>query len=75
MNKKRRAQICTIINAISEVQGDLGDVYTEEESCRDNIPENLQNTDKYDDMCDIVDVLENAVNSLSEAIDYLENVI
>ena len=75
MNKKRRAQICSIINAISEVQGDLEDVYTEEESCRDNIPENLQNTEKYDDMCDIVDSLENAINILSEAIDYLENAV
>lgn len=53
----------TIVNLIELIQY----VYSEEEMCKDNIPENLQSGDKYENS-------ENACENLDTAIVILEDI-
>lgn len=47
------------------------DAKYEEESCLTNLPENLENSDRYESMEKAVDNLEDALGSIIEAKDYL----
>ncbi len=54
---------------------DLEDVQAEEEDSRDNTPENLQGTDRYviceeacDSIAEAVESLEDAINAIDQAV-------
>lgn len=72
MNKQRRTSIRRAESyldlAVSLVQGAL----YEEQDALDNMPENLQTSERYEAMEDAVDNLEDALSSLREAKDYLD---
>ncbi len=68
MNQKRRAIIRKIIDALEQQKNDIEEMRDEESEARDNLPENLQGTEKYE-------AIELAVDQLSEAIDNLDDVI
>lgn len=51
------------------------DVKYDEENCLNNMPENLENTDKYINMEKAIDYLEDAIESIKEARDYVSNAI
>lgn len=44
----------------------------EEQDCLDNMPENLEYSDRYEKMENAVDKLEDAISSIEEARDALE---
>lgn len=76
MNAARRKKLEKVIDQISELQEDLQSLLEEEEEYRDNIPENLQESDRYykaDEACDrlgeAVYELENAAGDIREAIE------
>lgn len=55
MNKIRRKNLQTIIDRLEDIKADLEEITYEEEEYRDNIPENLQSSEKYeraDEACD-----------------------
>lgn len=73
MNKERRKNIQGIADQLEELKGNLELLQEEEEEYRDNIPENLQGSERYeraDEACDAlsesVDGLEDIISSLSE---------
>ena len=78
MNKLRRQQLLSIINDLRSVQ-DSGDLYScineldnikyDEQYYYDNIPENLQNSQRADDSAQAIDNLEDALNLLNQAYD------
>ena len=68
MNKIRRKSLQSIIDQLEELKGSLEDLQAEEEAYRDNIPENMQESERYEKA-------DEACNSLSEAVDNLEEVI
>lgn len=68
MNKSRRNSIRHIAFQLEELKDDLADIQTEEEEYRDNIPENLQGSKRYEKA-------EEACDTLSEAADNLEDII
>ena len=74
MNKARRASLNAILNAIIEQKDALEIVCDEEETARDNMPESLQGTERYDNMSDAVDAMYDAIDSLDEAIEELEGI-
>jgi hypothetical protein len=55
----RRSEISRIITR-------LGDVLLAEECYRDNIPENLQGSVRYDDACTAIDTLEEVIGLLGD---------
>ena len=47
MNKIRRKNLQAIIDRLEELKGSLEDLQAEEEEYRDNIPENMQESERY----------------------------
>jgi molecular chaperone GrpE (heat shock protein) len=72
MNKTRRAAIAKLQDKLAEIQEELQAILEEEEEYRDNIPENLQGSERYEKAEAACDNLSYSVDSLAEALDYLE---
>lgn len=68
MNKARRAELNRIINALTDLKYDIECVKDEEDEAKENLPESLQSSDRYEQM-------ENAVNSMDNAYSYIEDAI
>lgn len=68
MNKERRKNIQGIADQLEELKGNLELIQEEEEEYRDNIPENLQGSERYEKA-------EEACDALSEAVDNLDDII
>lgn len=76
MNAIRRKQLKKVIEQIESIVGDFECIQNEEEDCFDNIPENLQGTERYekaglvcDYLYDAYENLENAICNIQEAIE------
>ena len=67
MNKQRRSTIKTAMLHIEKAVELIQDVKYEEQDALDNMPENLQNSERYEAM-------ENAIDSLEDALDGIEDV-
>lgn len=68
MNKIRRKNLQSIIDQLEELKSSLEGLQAEEEEYRDNIPENMQGSER----CEKAD---EASGNLSGAVDNLEEVI
>lgn len=87
MNKQRRARLESLIDKLTEIRDSFIDIMDEIESIKDeeqeamdNMPESLQETDRYYDMESNVDDLDNASGCdydslLDELESYLQDVI
>lgn len=75
MNKIRRAEIREIIEKLEELKGMIEDIQYDEEEYRDNIPENLQGSERYEKADEACDNLSDAVDNLDEAISNMESAI
>ena len=69
MNKIRRKNLQTIIDRLEDIKADLEEITYEEEEYRDNIPENLQSSEKYERADEACDNLNDAAYTLNEVID------
>lgn len=75
MNKARRKKLQEIHNTISEAKECLEILYNDEETYRDNIPENLQNSERYEKAKNATNNIESAISSLTKTILYIEKVL
>lgn len=75
MNKQRREIIRRAINLLESAHSLLQDALYEERDAMENIPENLQSSDRYEEMEQSVDFLEDAVSSVDEAKRLSENAL
>lgn len=89
MNNVRRKEIREIMEQLYEVEAKLIDAYDwiiqmneQEEEYRDNIPENLQGSERYEaseeasnNMECAYDALDGLSDSIMDAINYLEEAI
>lgn len=73
MNKSRRARLNAIINALTELKSDLDTVFDEEDTAMSNMPESMQESDRYCAMEEACDNMSDALDALDEAIDSLES--
>ena len=71
MNRIRRKALAEIQAKIEELQNDLQVLLEEEEEYRDNMPENLQGSERYEKADTACDNISSAVDSLQECIDYI----
>lgn len=75
MNKVRRANIKETVDLIERVKSMLESILDEEQEYYDNIPENLQTSQRAEDSEDAISNLEDAISNLEEAIGNLEEVV
>jgi len=71
MNKARRKQLQALLDRFEELQAELEGLQTEEEESRDNIPENLWGSERYEKAEETCSYLEDAVGSLEEMVESL----
>lgn len=71
MNKVRRARVDEVIERLQELQSEIEDILREEYEYRDNIPENMQQSEKYETADSNCNCLQNACDSIDECIDQL----
>ena len=73
MNKARRKALDEVISKIEEAKEPLENLQAEEEEYRDNMPENLQGSERYEAADAAVDNMSSAVDALDEAISNIES--
>ena len=72
MNDKRRKNIRQAIEYLNKASLIIDQAHDEESDALDNIPENLQDTDRYSAIEDAVDCLGDAGEAINDAIEKLE---
>lgn len=66
MNKLRRKALQDVFDKLSDLQEELTSIKDEEDESRDNMPESLQGSERYEQS-------ETASYSIDEAIEYLSS--
>lgn len=75
MNKHRRDVARSIRNTLINALETAHNLMDEEQEAIDNMPENLQDSQRGQAMQDAVDALDNAIGFIEEAGDYLKEII
>ena len=75
MNKARRNELAKIKDVIEIERGKLQIVCEEEQDTMMNIPENLQECEKYYDMEAYVEFMEEAIDHLDDVIYILDKMM
>lgn len=74
MNRTRRKEIATIAHNISEAESALRSLADEEQEALDNMPENLQGSDRYSAAEEAVDILNEVSDELESLASRLEEI-
>ena len=75
MNAERRKKLAAVAEFIAdELKSALEELRDEEQDYFDNIPENLQQGERYEQAESALDNLESAISSLEETVGYLEEI-
>lgn len=75
MNSERRKKLESLYCKLTDIKDILDEIKDEEECCFDNIPENLQNSEKYERVATAYDALDSAFTSIEETLEYIEEAI
>ena len=71
MNEKRRKKLKQAAEILKSVAEMISDAKYDEQDCMNNMPENLQDTDRYAAMEDAVDAIDDADDFIRSAIESL----
>lgn len=74
MNNLRRKKIKVEIDSINICIGKLENILSEEEEYLDSVPENLQNSERYEENCESYDNFEDLLDDLSSTTQELEEI-
>lgn len=74
MNANRRKEIAKIVTELEELKSRLETVLEEEQEYYDNVPENLQNSERYQESEEYISYMEDAVSEFDNIIDALSNI-
>ena len=75
MNNQRRKEIKNLIEHIGYIKSELERIISDEENYYDNIPENLQGSDRAMTSEESIDSMNEALNELENSIDELEVIL
>ncbi len=75
MNKERRKSLREIQSKLDRLGQDLETLKEEEEEYRDNMPENLQESDRYQRADEVCDLLQEALESMDNAYQQIEEAV
>lgn len=67
MNKERRGSLKRASGLLDRAIDIIRDAKSEEQYCLDNLPENLQNSERYENMESVIDSLEDALDKIDDA--------
>ena len=73
MNKARRKELAKIYAIIEEAKDRLEQILFDEEDCLDNIPENLQWSERYEKNINACDQMREAVDQLDYILECIES--
>lgn len=73
MNKQRRIRLREAGSYLARAIQLVSRVKDEEQDALDNIPENLQNSERYTNMEDAIDKLEEAIDNMEQAAESIDN--
>lgn len=71
LNQARRGEIAKVIDRLEDIKQDVSYILGDEQDCLDNMPENLEGSERFASMEQAVDNLEDAVSGIEDAIDSL----
>lgn len=74
MNKQRRKMIADVVERLEAAKSDLEMIRDEEQDAFDNMPEGLQGSERGETMEEAIGHLDEAVESVEEALDELGEV-
>lgn len=75
MNKKRLKNLETLVSKLEDLRDELQIIQQEEMDCYENAPENLQYSERYEQMETNADNLENACDELDSTIGNIQDII
>ena len=75
MNKERRKKIEDITGKMRDLLTDLESLADEEEEYKDNIPENLQGSERYERAEECVDGLQEAIREIETSLENIDDCI
>ena len=75
MNAPRRKSIQEVIDQLEELKSTIETIMDEEQEAYDNLPENLQGSERGEAMSEAADNLDSAFSSMEEVLDYLTSAI
>lgn len=73
MNSRKREKLKNAIDLLERASALISDVLDDEQDCLDNMPENLQSSEKYERMEAAISSLEESIEQIDNAKDGLEN--
>lgn len=73
MNTGRRKKLTVAIDHLREASNIVDQIKDEEQDSLDNMPENLQESERYSNMEEAVDALDDALVSINEAFEHVED--
>ena len=75
MNNTRRKELQKLLERIEDLKTDLESVKSEEEEYFENIPENLQSSERYDLSERSITSMEDALSSLEDANQSIDEIL
>lgn len=75
MNKYRRNELSKLINNLEDIKAKIEELHSEEQECFDNMPENLQNSEKGENMQSVLYSFDEAESSIDETLDALNEIV
>lgn len=75
MNNARRKQLNKWLKGIEVIKNELEAICSDEQDYFDNMPENLQGSQRGCDSEEAIDQMEEAVSSIEEAISIIEEIV
>lgn len=73
MNNKRRDSLKLAVQLLERASGYVSQALDAEQDCLDNMPENLQSSERYEKMEAAIDSLEAAIESIDSAKESIED--
>jgi chaperonin cofactor prefoldin len=75
MNKTRRQQLAKWLNDMEKIKDELESICSDEQDYFDNMPENLQGSQRGMDAEEAIEQMEEAVSQIEDAISIIEEIV
>lgn len=72
MNKSKRQSLANAVDYLNKASGIVDDVIQDEEDCLGNMPDNLQNSERFESMENAIEHMREASEMISSAVEELE---
>lgn len=74
MNKKRRQELSEVTTKLASLYDALSRIASAESDALSNYPENLEGSSQYEESENIAELLDDAVETLKDALDILNGI-